>query len=246
MTLRDCLNQYLQKISYRLVKLPKNRVRGLVLEHDLGIIFRDFKVTPVEAVLFDIGTNEGQTLRRFAQIMPDAEIHGFEPTGELFEKLTHNYPSTTHPRIHLNRLALGDCIGKGVLHLASNSEENSLLATKTQEGSMLGEATVEISTLDHYCAQHKVERIDLLKIDAEGYDYKVLLGGAAILDAKIVKLILVECHFPARYEGEASFENIHHYLEDKGYQFVDFYDKVYKHNALNSCNALFRIPEAAG
>ena len=104
---------------------------------------------------------------------------------------------------------------------------------------------MKISTVDGYCATQGVTEIDLLKIDAEGYDYRVLQGSSGSLEAKTIKLVLVECHFPPVYEEEASFFKINDFLESKGYKLVDFYDKAYKDNSLGLCNALFRIKKSA-
>ncbi|CAN5721232.1 hypothetical protein BH10BAC3_BH10BAC3_33890 [soil metagenome] len=38
-----------------------------------------------------------------------------------------------------------------------------------------------VTTLDSYCAEKEIERIDFLKIDCEGFDYKVLLGAKELL-----------------------------------------------------------------
>ena len=55
-------------------------------------------------------------------------------------------------------------------------------------------------TLDDFCKKYKIKRIDLLKIDPEGYEYYILKG--AIKNLKKVKIILLEHHFDiSRIEG---------------------------------------------
>ena len=39
-----------------------------------------------------------------------------------------------------------------------------------------------ITTLDWYIDKYNIKRIDFLKIDAEGYDFKVLKGGQKAID----------------------------------------------------------------
>lgn len=50
--------------------------------------------------------------------------------------------------------------------------------------------SVKTNTLDDFCKNNKIEKIDLLKIDTEGSEMKVLNGGKNILNN--VKIILVE------------------------------------------------------
>jgi len=123
-------------MSYHLIKMRKNRICGIRLEQDLEILFRELGVGS-DPVLFDVGSNEGQTLHRFLSLWPSASIHCFEPTPELYAGLAARHPQKAS--IYLNQLALGDCEGQSVLRMASNSQTNSLLTSKDQGGgSLLG------------------------------------------------------------------------------------------------------------
>lgn len=69
--------------------------------------------------------------------------------------------------------------------------------------------TARVTTLDKYCADNNIERIDLLKIDVEGAEHLVLKGSTRMLSEKRIRVIQFEY-------GYSSGDN--HYL------IRDFYD----------------------
>ena len=46
-------------------------------------------------------------------------------------------------------------------------------------GTITGEVDVSVITLDDYCSELGIARVDLLKIDTQGYDLEVLKGPRA-------------------------------------------------------------------
>mmetsp|Transcript_59322 Transcript_59322/g.111965 ORF Transcript_59322/g.111965 Transcript_59322/m.111965 type:complete len:404 (-) Transcript_59322:45-1256(-) len=51
---------------------------------------------------------------------------------------------------------------------------------------------VAVSTVDRFAARHHLDSIDILKIDAEGVDLKVLVGAGLLFEARKVKLVVWE------------------------------------------------------
>ena len=39
------------------------------------------------------------------------------------------------------------------------------------------EDVVKLETLDHYCESHQINRLDFIKIDVEGHEFKTIRGG---------------------------------------------------------------------
>jgi hypothetical protein len=74
------------------------------------------------------------------------------------------------------------------------------LASVVHRQAMRGGASIAPATdvtattvaLDEYCARRGIERIDLLKLDAEGAEVDVLDGAARLLGRGAVRAILVE------------------------------------------------------
>lgn len=130
---------------------------------------------------------------------PQAICHLFEPHPEHFKKLQEKF--ATNKNVYLNNYGLG--------------EKNEMLRfnpiLETFEGSEAmkngGDYLIEIKTLDWYIEQNKITYIDLLKVDAEGMDYKILLGGPkAIALAKYMQVEYWEDQLPFRTLLEATFD----------------------------------------
>jgi hypothetical protein len=73
--------------------------------------------------------------------------------------------------------------GLASLH-ARDLTEHHLAMTATED--------VPVTTVDDYCAEHDIGRIDFLKVDAEGHDLAVLKGARGAIDEGRVRLIQFE------------------------------------------------------
>ena len=58
-----------------------------------------------EAVILDIGANDGQYIDSLLENCVNMEVFAFEPSGDCFERLTRKYAH--HKDIYLNQLAVG-------------------------------------------------------------------------------------------------------------------------------------------
>ncbi|CAJ1401835.1 unnamed protein product [Effrenium voratum] len=77
--------------------------------------------------------------------------------------------------------------------------------------------TVRTVTLDALTKDLEIE-VDLLKIDAEGHDFEVLLGASALLSAKRLRFVIFEaCGADCPVDGESQTLATINFLSDRGY-----------------------------
>ena len=130
--------------------------------------------------IIDIGANIGYTILNFAKLVGhEGAIFGFEPDPINFERCNHNIVQNNFTNIHLSKCGLGESMGKFLLHVPSpqNRGGNRIINEKTE-----GETNViEVITLDDFVRQKQINKIDLIKIDVEGYELKILKGGESTL-----------------------------------------------------------------
>ena len=110
--------------------------------------------------------------------------------------------------------------------LAVGSEDKLISLTKddfTQSKRVAGDGQIPMITIDSL----KIDDIDLLKIDVEGYEMEVLKGAQKSL--KNVKYIMIELNNNTKKYGSNNKE-IEEYLQKKGFQtlFSHWPDKVFK------------------
>jgi FkbM family methyltransferase len=144
------------------------------------------------SIFFDVGVNKGSYLYQANKIISEKNIYGFEPHPVLFKKIKHLFP-----KIHAFNLALSDVqgmlkfkvpyvgkcefTGRGTLNI--NYKEVDETSCRIFD--------VQTDTLDNFIRNHKISRLDFLKIDVEGSELNVIRGGRNSLE-KFRPILLVE------------------------------------------------------
>lgn len=146
-------------------------------------------------VVFDVGANVGEFSQEVLHRRGDGklELHAFEPTNSAFAQLR----SALAPRdgLYLNRCALGQVRAEMPIYFDAPA---SGLASLTRRNlsfrslDMSQQETVLVRTLDDYCAETGVKRIDFLKIDVEGHELDVLRGAVQMLERRAIQRIMWE------------------------------------------------------
>ena len=75
-----------------------------------------------------------------------------------------------------------------------------------------------METLDSWCDFEVIREIDLLKLDVQGYEGRVLRGAREML--KRTKFVVVEVLFCQHYIGQSSPEEIDQLLREGGLKFI--------------------------
>ena len=197
-------------------------------------------------VVFDVGANIGQTLEKYAAVLPRARIHSFEPFPQSYERLAAT--AAAHPPAVAHELALSENSGEATFHVNPEFHTRNSLLTRPasgrryyRKGSELPESvTVKVDTLDNVCAREDIERIHVLKLDVQGAELQVLRGGQTLLAKETVDLIFIEVMFVPHYENGPLFHDVNAELRDRGYSLYNIYDLITASNGqLRYANALF-------
>jgi FkbM family methyltransferase len=145
--------------------------------------------------VIDAGTNIGEMLLRFAKIVtPSGHVYGFEPDPANHGKCRRNLSLNSFDNLTLEQLALGR--EEGTLNLVCVDDRNPGMnrIVGAQAPAPAGRsARVRALSLDKYVSEKEIGRIDLIKIDVEGFEMSVLEGARATLERFRPRLFIEVC-----------------------------------------------------
>lgn len=204
------------------------------------------KLEILNPTICDIGANIGQSIEKFRQVWPDSQIHSFEPNPSIFSTLAANWNNVSG--VKLRQIALTDKAGTVPFYATRVPEASSLLCPNERIRRISTDhkydyALLEIKadTLDNYCKDSDLSRIDILKIDVQGAELSVLKGSRFLLEQQAVSFIYLETTFADCYDGQTSFVDLLSYLNLHGeYVLWDIVPFLYtRHDRLWTTNSIF-------
>lgn len=147
-----------------------------------------------DSVFFDIGANAGIYSLLASKVSPSAKIFAFEPTQKTFGLLGRNLQLNGARNVTAVHLALGNFSGTATLNLnvAGKDGLNTMGALSHPDTEAAGRETVPITTLDAYVGSAGIERVDLMKVDAEGAELAIFEGASGLLARPDAPVILYE------------------------------------------------------
>jgi len=180
---------------------------------------------PEDAVILDIGANIGSMTFRFAQRAPGGHVFAFEPTIYAFDKLMRNIALNPDlaQRITPVQTFLSDQsrADHGILAYASWKVDGSASQKHPVHGGTIKAAdSIPATTVDGYCRKHAVARVDLIKIDTDGHEFRILKGGLKTIERNLPYLIF-EIGLYVLKEHQITFEQYFEYLSAFGYKLIN-------------------------
>jgi FkbM family methyltransferase len=144
-------------------------------------------------VLLDVGANHGLYTDHLRRIAPNARIHAFEPHPGTFARLAARLEGSG---VRVVPAAVSD--GLGTLDLFDfAARDGSTQASLSREAVTIYAEEVTshrtaCTTLDAYLEEQGIARVELLKIDTEGFDLHVLRGARDSIAARRFGIIQFE------------------------------------------------------
>ncbi len=221
----------------RLMPLTRIVPQGISYPYDIKRFYKPYNVKTI----FDVGANIGQTSLFLSNHFPQADIFAFEPIKDTYELFKNN--SKNLPKIQPFNYAFGSQETQKLIQLRENSELNTLVNSKNT--AVIEEKKVEtvtIKTLDNFCKSKNIDKIDILKMDVQGYELEVLYGADYYLKNNLISFIYTEIDFNPDNQECQYFEDINKLFQQNNFRLSGFYEffrwgenKRY----FGFCNALF-------
>jgi FkbM family methyltransferase len=155
---------------------------------------------------FDVGANVGQHALFMSRHVND--VFAFEPARLAVQSLKTNIALNGLTNVHVFNVALADTdtqarLGSG---FAGNSGSRSLTWTIPGKRTEI----VDVRHADRFFADHSLPPMDILKLDVEGYEHKVLTGLGERLqrDRPIILMELVGTVRKSGFSCEAELKSV--------------------------------------
>jgi FkbM family methyltransferase len=160
----------------------------------------------------DIGANVGNWSELMLMHSPNARGIAVEPGAAALEQLHDRFDG----RLEIVEAAAGDVGGWADFRELPNASELSSLVDSPTALSM-PTRTVPMITVDSLIESLRLEFVDFVKIDAEGYDGRVLAGAAQALQAQRLGIVQFEYNRPWVLAGSTLGHEMRR-LTSAGYQ----------------------------
>ena len=161
----------------------------------------------------DIGAQIGTFSVYAAQKAKRGKVFAYEPFLENYDILLKNKALNRLKNIKTFNLAVSDTKGKVSFYTSKlNSAAPSLI--KFQGDHIKIKEKVSAVSLEDVFEKNKLKRIDFLKIDAEGSEYKIILGASKSTLQKVQKIVM-EYHLIPGLKHKP--KDIRSYLEKNGF-----------------------------
>jgi len=205
------IQHFLKKRGFKIGKYPEpDRLRRLKALNHFGI-----------TKVFDIGANTGTYGIELRSLGYKGDIFSFEPTQLAYSLLEKKCSKDT--KWNCFKIGLGNKDEELEINISLNSKSSSILdmlpihILNAPDSKYINKEIIKIKTLNELLPSlcTKEDRI-LLKIDTQGYEKNVLLGGDAVLNR--ISLIQVELSFKPLYKGESDFWQMNEYIQSLGFQ----------------------------
>lgn len=163
------------------------------------------------AIVADVGANIGVYTEFLSRCVgPNGLVHAFEPASKNFKRLV----AATEEVLNVRAVpaAVGQNIGTAELYISSQLNVDHRAYRVADDSRQC--VKIDMVTLDDYF--QRGERVDLIKMDIQGYELHALRGAQRVINDNLqVKLVFEFWPFGLQQAGE-DWRELLHFLESQG------------------------------
>lgn len=184
---------------------------------------KSFDIQPTDTII-DIGGHIGSFSIWAATQAHQGRVFTFEPNIENFLLLKENKEINQISNLEIFNMAVSEKIGEATLFNSAHQNMGHSL----YEYNLPNQAKVKTTILDEILQSNNIHKVDLLKIDAEGAEYPILLSASPQTLQKVNKIIL---EYHDYLSHGYTYQDIKNYLETNGFR-VELKASLYRRKAL--------------
>ena len=181
------------------------------------------------AVILDVGANEGRVAEAALRTYPQCQVICFEPVAGTFQALQKRLTRYGDRVAYFNE-ALSDVNSQAEINLTNFNGANSLQPQPALHKTLnphvreVGKETITLSRLDDIATKLPAQKIDVMKIDVEGHELKVLQGGRNFIQQNVDTIIIeISMMRDASWSQQAVFD-IFALMKELGFALLNVFD----------------------
>jgi FkbM family methyltransferase len=190
--------------------------------------FQPFLNFKKSLVVYDIGANIGELARFFARFPSVSTVYCFEPVKKVFFELVEK--SKSYEKISCFQVGLGDGNGVQKMNISEFSPSSSILQMNTihteefPSSTYGAKAEIEMRTLEKVVKEHNLLPPDFIKIDVQGFEDRVIRGGADIV--RKARFCMLELSLVRLYKDSSLISDINSQMRSLGFRLINIVGKV--------------------
>lgn len=195
-----------------------------------------------ELIVYDIGGHTGRYAAAIAAASAVRQVVSFEPIRESFQELVDR--TRDSGKVRAINLALGDERGEAEFQVNEAPGSSSFLEMLPShvehfpQTAMSSSLKVQVSKLDDVVAECRLTQPDIIKMDVQGYEDRVIAGGLETFQA--ATWCLIELSLVDLYEGAMTFDQLYRKVVSLGFRLCEVTDQLKgKDGTTLQMNALF-------
>jgi len=176
-------------------------------------------VSRPDPIILEIGCNDGSNTLWFLEAFESPRIFCFEPDPRAVSRFRHKIGE--RPEISFYEYAIGSKNGEETFYMSGGAESEELPEGWDYSGSIRKpknvtlvhpwltfekNITVQTKTLDTWCAEQGIDRIDFIWMDVQGAEIDVIRGGENAL--RKTRFLYTEYNDKELYEGQLSLKQL--------------------------------------
>jgi FkbM family methyltransferase len=188
------------RLEYSLRAAYRGLSRSQSVKYDRELIEVLRRSLRKDSNCIDVGCYRGDFLRQMVKLAPQGSHLAFEPVPENFQYLTRTFPGA-----RVLNMALSDKVGEATFNVAVGRTARSGLrkVEYPDPKQEIREVQVRVDTLDNVVGS---KRVDFIKVDVEGAEFRVLRGGRELIGRDRPMLVFEHGHERAKYFGDTPEE----------------------------------------
>ena len=198
---------------YEIIRLYKKNKDYWNGNYDVLYILKKFEFEP--SVIYDVGANRSEWSRNIKSLYNKSEIYLFEPIEKFEPFLKRFCKKYTESKYFM--VGLGNKIESAGIDVYDDFAGSSLLYSNSNSERI---QTIQVQTIDSLISQNKIKKADLIKIDVQGFEIKVLEGGLSCLGYS--EIIILETCIYDFLPNQPILSDVILFMKKHGYIVFDF------------------------